>query len=176
MRKNILVVCYNYALSRRVASVIADRLDMRSFDMHEMFKFNNSPNSLEEVLKINGTDYADKEMRGVIKTEMDFLGVVFVADTKVLMKNQDLFDELKLANNILFLKNDFKTEFAQRENLSFISAIEKDYLSFKLDELYEAEEILETYLADFVIDINELSYAEIIDSVVANLDKLSEVW
>ena len=90
MRKNILVVCYNYALSRRVASVIAERLDMRCFDMYEMFKFNNAPNTLEDVLAINGKEFVDKKMRGVLKTELDFLGVVFVADFKVLTENQDL--------------------------------------------------------------------------------------
>jgi hypothetical protein len=48
-------------------------------------------------------------------------------------------------------------------------------LSFQLDELFDAEKIIEEHLADVVIDINELSYSEIIDSVVANLDKLNVV-
>ena len=172
MRKNILVVCYNYALSRRVASVIAERLDMRSFDMYEMFKFNNAPNTLEDVLAINGKEFVDKKMRGVLKTELDFLGVVFVADFKVLTENQDLFEMLKENNKILLLKNDFKTEFAQRENISFMTAVEKDYFSFQLDELFDAEQLLETKLADFVVDINNLSYGEIIDKVIERIGEI----
>lgn len=172
MRKNILVVCYNYALSRRIASVIAERLDMRSFDMYEMFKFNNVPNTLEDVLSINGKDFVDKKMRGVLKTELDFLGVVFVADMKVLVENQDLFFQIKESNIVLQLKNDFKTEFAQRENINFMTDAEKEYFSFALDELLEAENILETKLADVVVDINELSYGEIIDKVITSIEKL----
>lgn len=172
MRKNILVVCYNYALSRRIASVIAERLDMRSFDMYEMFKFNNVPNTLEDVLSINGKDFVDKKMRGVLKTELDFLGVVFVADMKVLVENQDLFFQIKESNIVLQLKNDFKTEFAQRENINFMTDAEKEYFSFALDELLEAEKILETKLADAVVDINELSYGEIIDKVITSIEKL----
>lgn len=172
MRKNILIVCYNYALSRRIASVIAERLDMRSFDMYEMFKFNNMPNTLEDVLSINGKDFVDKKMRGVLKTELDFLGVVFVADMKVLVENQDLFFQIKESNIVLQLKNDFKTEFAQRENINFMTDAEKEYFSFALDELLEAENILETKLADVVVDINELSYGEIIDKVITSIEKL----
>lgn len=172
MRKNILVVCYNYALSRRVASVLAERFDMRSFDMYEMFKFNNAPNTLEDVLRINGKAFVDKKMRGVLKTELDFLGVIFVADTKVLISNQDLFENLKENNIVLLLKNDFKTEFAQRENINYMSEIEKEYFSFQLDELCEAEQILESQFSDVVVDISELTYSEIIDKVALSLDKI----
>ena len=173
MRKNILVVCYNYALSKRVASVLAERFDMRSFDMYEMFKFNNMPNTLEDVLRINGEAFVDKKMRGVLKTELDFLGVVFVADTKVLSKNQDLFGSLKENNIVILLKNDFKTEYSQRENNTIMSDVEKEYFSLNLDELYETEQLLASDFADFVIDINELSYTEIIEKVVSSLDNCS---
>lgn len=170
MRKNILVVCYNYALSRRLASVIAEKLDMRSFDMYEMFKFNNAPNTLEDVLKINGKDYVDRKMRSVLKTELDFLGVVFVADIKVLFNNQDFYERLKENNIVLLLKNNFKAEFAQRENVNYMSDIEKEYFSLQLDELFLAEQTIENQFADIVVDINELTYSEIIDKVVASLD------
>lgn len=173
MRKNILVVCYNYALSKRVASVLAERFDMRSFDMYEMFKFNNMPNTLEDVLRINGEAFVDKKMRGVLKTELDFLGVVFVADTKVLSKNQDLFASLKENNIVILLKNDFKTEYSQRENNTIMSDVEKEYFSLNLDELCETELMIETQFADLVIDINELNYTEIIKKVVASLDNYS---
>ena len=175
MRKNILVVCYNYALSKRIASVLSERLDMRCFDMYEMFKFNNIPNSLEDVLKINGKEFVDRKMRGVLKTELDFLGVVFVADTKVLISNPDLFDQLKENNIVVLLKNDFKTEYAQRENNNLMSDIEKQYFSLELDELFETEQILESQFADIVVDISELSYLEIIDTVVLGLDKCEKL-
>lgn len=175
MRKNILIVCYNYALSRRVASILAERFDMRSFDMYDMFKFHNMPNTLEDILNLNGIEFVNKKMRGILKDELDFLGVVFVVDTKVLITNSDLFEKLKENNIVLFLKNDFKTEFAQRENLSFMTDVEKEYFSLKLDELSETEQILEKTFADIVVEIGDLSYHEIIEKILKGIDNFIKV-
>lgn len=175
MKTNILVVCYNYALSRRIASILAEKFDMRSFDMYDMFKFHNAPNSLEDVIKINGEEFANKKMRGILKDELDFSGVVFVVDTKVLIKNIDLFESLKENNVVLFLKNDFKTEFAQRENLSFMSDCEKNYFALQLDELCEAEQVIERVFADIVVDISDLGYNEIIENILKGIDNFDKV-
>lgn len=175
MKNNILVVCSNYALSRRVASILAEKFDMRSFDMYDMFKFHNMPNTLDDILQINGAMFADKKMRGILKDELEFSNVVFVVDTKVLFKNRDLFESLRENNLVLFLKNDFKTEFAQRENITFMTECEKEYFSLKLDELCEIEQILEQAFADVVVDINDLNYNEIITNILKGIDNFTKV-
>lgn len=161
MRKNIIIICYNYALSRRIASAIAEHFEMRTFDMYEMFKFHNMPNSIADIVRINGKEFVDKKMRGILKDELDFSGVVFVVDTKVIAGNQDLFDKLKENNIVVFMKDDFKSEYAQREKINFISEEEKEYFSLELDKLCEIEQIIEKDFADIVIDISDLTYDEI---------------
>lgn len=172
MRKNIIIICYNYALSKRIASALAEHFDMRTFDMYEMFKFHNMPLSLAEVMQINGEEFVDKKMRGILKDELDFSGVVFVVDTKVIGKNQDLFEKLKETNIVVFLKDDFKAEYAQRERINFVSEEERKYFTLEVDELYECERIIEKDFADIVVDINNSNYEETKGKVVTSLEKI----
>lgn len=172
MRKNIIIICYNYALSRRLAAALAERFDMRIFDMYEMFKFHNMPLSLAEVMQINGEEFVDKKMRGILKDELEFLDVIFVADTKIIGKNQDLFDKLKENNIVVFLKDDFKTEYAQRERINFVSEEEKTYFSLEVDELNEIEKIIEKNFADIVVEISNLNYDEIKGKLLEKLGKI----
>ena len=127
MKENLMLVCYDYALSRRISKSLADFLDMRLFDMLEMFVFNNAPYRLTDVIKINGKEYAVKEMRGVLKTELDCSGSVFAAEPKMLGLNQDLFEKIKECNLVLFLKRDYKTEFSIREKMLFRSDEDRDF-------------------------------------------------
>lgn len=172
MRKNLIVICYNYALSRRIANILAEKFDMRMFDMYEMFKFHNMPHSLADVLHINGEAYVDKKMRGILKTELDFSGVVFVVDTKIIGSNQDLFDALKENNIVLFLKNDFKTEFAQRDMVQFVSTEEKNYFSIPIDKIVEYEQAIENNFADITINIDDLKYSDIKEKIIKKLRAL----
>ena len=45
----------------------------------------------------------------------------------------------------------------------------------EIDELFETEQILENQFADIVVDISELSYSEIIDRTVSDLDKCGKL-
>lgn len=169
MQKNIIIICYNYALSRRIASALAEHFDMRTFDMYEMFKFHNMPLSLAEVMQINGEEFVDKKMRGILKDELDFSGVVFVVDTKIIGKNQDMFDKLKENNIVVFLKDDFKSEYAQRKKMNFVSEEERKYFSLEVDELNEIEQKIEKTFADIVVEISNLTYEEIKEKLLEKI-------
>ena len=168
-----MVICYDYALARRIAGNLAEFLDMRYFDMIDMFNFNNAPYSLIDILKINGSKYVDKKMRSVLKTELDFSGVVFVVEPKVLAKNQDLFQELKTCNLVLFLKRDFKDDFVVREITHFKTDEEKEYFNLQLDELSESGLIFQNSLADIVVDIDNLNYEQIKEKVKQELENFA---
>lgn len=172
MRKNIVVICYDYALSRRIAVILSEMFNMRFFDMYDMFLFDNAPYSFGEVLDLNGKEYVDKELRGILKNELDFSGVVFVVDTKVISENEDLYKDFKENNVIMFLKNDFKQEFLQREHIAFKSEEEKNYFSLPIDVLVETEQFIEKNLADFVLNIDNLTYREIKDNILEKLKQL----
>lgn len=173
MKENLLVVCFDYALSRRISKSLAEFLDMRLFDMLEMFVFNNAPYRLTEVIQINGKEYANKEMRGVLKTELDLSGAVFVVESKILGLNQDLFEKLKQRNLILFLKRDYKTEYSIREKMLFRSKEDKDFFSLEIDEMTDVGMNIEERLADIVIDINDLTFEQIKEKIIKALESFA---
>ena len=173
MKENMMVICYDYGLSRRISSSLADFLEMRLFDMLEMFIFNNAPYKLTDVININGIEYANKEMRGVLKTELELSGVVFAAEPKMLGLNQDLFERLKDNNLILFLKRNYRSDFLFRENMAFKSVVDKDFFRLEIDELAENAQNIEDNLADIVIDIDGLNFEQIKEKVIKTLENFA---
>lgn len=145
---------------------------MRYFDMYDMFGFDNAPYSFSEVLKMNGEDYVNKEMRGILKSEFGFSNTILIVDTKVLYENQDLFEKISENNLVIFLKSDFKTEFAQREHVAFKSNEEKEYFTLPIDILAETEQKIEQNLADIKISIDNLNYNQIKDKIFETLRNL----
>ena len=173
MKENLMVVCYDFALARRISVSLSGFLEMRYFDMFDMFRFNNAPHSLSEILKINGMEYAIKEMRSVLKTELDFSGAVFVAEPKMLQLNRDLFERMKESNLVLFLKNDYKSDYVVREKSLFKSEEDKNFFALQIDEVTEIGNDIETNLADLVVNIEGLTYEQIKEKVQNALENYS---
>ena len=173
MKENMMVICYDYGLSRKISKSLADFFEMRLFDMLEMFIFNNAPYRLTDVININGMEYANKEMRGVLKTELDLSGAVFAAEPKMLGLNQDLFEKLKECNFIVFLKRNYRNDFLFRENMAFKSQVDKDFFKLEIDELAESSINIENNLADIVIDIDGLNYDQIKEKVLKTLESVA---
>lgn len=173
MKENLMVVCYDYGLSRRISKSLADFFDMRLFDMFEMFVFNNAPYKLTDVIEINGFEYANKEMRGVLKTELDLSGTVFAAEPKMLGLNQDLFDDLRKNNLILFLKRNYRNDYLFRENMAFKSQSDKEFFRLEIDELTENAINIENNLADIIVDIDGLNFDQIKEKVIKNLENFA---
>lgn len=145
---------------------------MRYFDMYDMFGFDNAPYSFSEVLKMNGEDYVNKEMRNILKSEFSFSNTILIVDTKILYENQDLFEKISENNLVIFLKSDFKIEFAQREQVVFKSDEEKEYFSLPIDILAETEQKIEQNLADIKLNIDDLNYNQIKDKILETLRNL----
>lgn len=165
-----MVICYDYGLSRRISNSLAEFLEMRLFDMLEMFIFNNAPYKLTDVINKSGIEYANKEMRGVLKTELDLSGVVFATEPKMLGLNQDLYEKLKACNLILFLKRNYRNDFLFRENMAFKSQTDKDFFRLEIDELTENAQNIENNLADIVVDIDGLNFEQIKEKVIKTLE------
>lgn len=173
MKENLMVICYDYGLSRRISNSLAEFLEMRLFDMLEMFIFNNAPYKLTDVINKSGVDYANKEMRGVLKTELDLSGVVFAAEPKMLGLNQDLYEKLKESNLTLFLKRNYRNDYLFRENMAFKSQTDKDFFKLEIDELTENAQNIENNLADIVVDIDGLNFEQIKEKVIKTLENFA---
>lgn len=173
MKQNMLVTSYDYDVSKRLAEKLAEVFSMRTLDMISLFEFDHSPNTFSEIYKINGKDYIEKEFRSILKMELDFDNVVFVANLGFADKLQDLFYKIKLSNFVILLKKDVESEIEEIKNKQFETKELKDFYLVEKEQLISQEHIIEKECADIVVDISNLTDDEIIDNII---DKIKNYY
>ena len=102
MKQNLLILSYDYTLSKRLSAKFADNFSMRVFDQRELFEFDHLPRSFSEVLLERGREYVFKKFKSIIKMEFDFENTVFVADYSLADYAYDIFHNIKLANFTIY--------------------------------------------------------------------------
>ena len=70
MKQNMLVLSYDYELSKRIAEKLSDAFSMRVLDSIDLFEFDHIPFSFKEILEKNGIEYVIKKMKSIIKMEL----------------------------------------------------------------------------------------------------------
>ena len=173
MKQNMLVTSYDYDVSKRLAEKLAEVFSMRTLDMISLFEFDHSPNTFSEIYKINGKDYIEKEFRSILKMELDFDNVVFVANLGFADKLQDLFYKIKLSNFVILLKKDVESEIEEIKNKQFETKELRDFYLVEKEQLISQEHIIEKECADIVVDISNLTDDEIIDNII---DKIKNYY
>ena len=110
MKQNLLVVSYDYDLSKDLARKLAEVFSMRFFDQKELFEFDHLPRTFAESLALNGKDYILKKFRSIVKMELDFDDAVFVADISFADNCTDLFYKINLSNFVVLLQKRIEEE------------------------------------------------------------------
>lgn len=173
MKQNMLVVSYDYDLSKNLAKKLAEVFSMRFFDQKELFEFDHMPRTFSETLSLNGRDYVLKKMRSIVKMELDFDDAVFVADISLADNCYDLYYKIKLSNFVIFLHKDTKTELNEIQRKTYLTKEEKVFYEMNEELLKAREESISCDCADINIDISKLSENEIIDKIV---DKIKSYY
>lgn len=173
MKQNILIIGYDYNVSKQLAEALADVFGMRTLDMISLFEFDNIPNTFEDVLKISGKAYVEKELQSIIKMELDFDNVVFVSWLKALDGLNDLIYRVKLSNFVILIKKDIETEVLELENKMYSSKNIKSFFNLSKADLIKHEKQIEDSCADIVIDISNLTNAEIVQEII---DKIKNYY
>lgn len=173
MKQNMLVTSYDYDVSKRLAEKLADVFSMRTLDMISLFDFDHYPNTFNDVLKINGREYIEKELRSILKMELDFDNVVFVTNMGFADKHEDLFYRIKLSNFVILLKKDIESEVIELQNKQFNTKEQKDFFSANRETLISQEHIIEKECADIVVDISNLTDEEIVENII---DKIKNYY
>ena len=166
MKQNMLVTSYDYEVSKRLAEKLAEVFSMRTLDMISLFDFDHHPNTFNDILKINGKDYIEKELRSILKMELDFDNVVFVANMGFADKHEDLFYKIKLSNFVILLKKDIESELIELKNKHFATKEQQDFFTADRETLLKQEHIIEKECADIVVDITNLEDDEIIEKII----------
>ena len=169
MKQNLLVTSYDYDVSKRLAEKLAEVFSMRTLDVVSMFEFDNMPNTFDEVLKINGKDYIEKQFRSILEMELDFDNVVFVSNIGFADKHRDLFNRIKLSNFVVLLKKDMDSEIFEIENKQFKTDEQKKFFRVGRENLFNQEKTIERECADIVIDISNLNDDEIVERIIEKI-------
>lgn len=102
MKKNIAIVCFDRTLSRMTASLVADQLEMRFFDMREMFEFDHKPNTFKSILNDYGAKYYRQKEGSLLGYASEFENIVYNLDTDCFYK-KDLIKKLGKDFLIIYL-------------------------------------------------------------------------
>ena len=173
MKQNMLVLSYDYELSKRIAEKLSDAFSMRVLDSIDLFEFDHIPFSFKEILEKNGIEYVMKKMKSIIKMELDFDDAVFVANINMADECYDLFYKIKLSNFVMLLKKNINDEVFELKKKIYKTDAEKLFFASDMADLKTREDLIETDLADAVVEIDGLSDDEIVEKII---DKIKNYY
>lgn len=175
MKQNLLVISYDYDLSKRLAEKLADVFSMRVFDQIELFEFDHIPRKIGDVLQEKGKEYVDKKMRSLLKMELDFDDAVFVCLMSVVDDIDELAFKVNLSNFIVFLNKDIDAEIKEIQDKQFDSQIEKEYFSCTKEQLAIRKQKIAESLSDAVVNVSGLSDDQIVENVIKQIKEYYSV-
>ena len=173
MKRNLLVSSYDYELSRQVAKALAEGFSMRFFDQKELFEFDHIPRSFGAVCEEFGLDYVQKELRTIIKGELEFDDAVLSADMSFADNCVDLFYKIRLSNFVVFMYKSIDIEMAELSQKAYHCDAEKLLVCPDQDKLEIRENSIKMELADVVVDVASKTIDQIVDEIV---DKIKNYY
>lgn len=102
MKQNIAVICLDKTMSRATAGLVADQLEMRLFDMRELFEFDHKPRTFKEIITTQGATYFRKKEASLLKYASNFENIVLNLDSDVLYK-KDMLKKIEDSFLIIYL-------------------------------------------------------------------------
>lgn len=175
MKQNILIVGYNYELSKRIAEKLAIPFSMRVFDQLELFAFDHMPRSFGDVCKANGPEYIKKKLKSILKMELGFEDTIFVADLVMADDCSDLFHKIKLSNFVVFIHKKAEIELEELKKKKYPSQEETEFFAYNENVLKTREEVIKKDCADISVDIENLSEDEIIEKIITGIENFYKV-
>ena len=166
MKQNIMVVCYDYDISKNLAKKLAEEFSMRVFDQIELFEFDHAPKTLSGVLMELGEEYVLKKLRSIVKMEFDFNNSVFVSSILIADNCFDLFYRLKLNNFSIMLYKDTPQELKELKAKKYPTKQLKDFFDMDKEALERCQELIENEVADISVNITGLGEDEIATAVI----------
>ncbi len=172
MKQNIMVISYDYTLSKNISNMLAESFNMRAFDQLELFEFDHIPRSFEEVLQIEGKEYIYKKFRSIIKMELEFDNASFAADISLADNCEDIFYKIKLSNFVILLYKPTEVELSEVSSKNSKPTLKEQFFATTSEELKSRQKKINEACADISINIDGLKDNEI----VSLIEKLIEAY
>lgn len=100
MKRNIAIVCLDKSVASSTAKLLADQLNMRYFDMRQLFEFDHKPHTFKDIITNYGISYYRQKELSIMKYASDFENVVLNLDFDVSYKKGTL---QSLSNDYLII-------------------------------------------------------------------------
>ena len=126
-----------------------------------------------EVADEFGLDYVQKELRAIVKGELEFDDVVMVTDISFADNCVDLFYKIKLSNFVVFMYKGIQDEMKELSNKKLAFDAEKTLVCPSQDKLEIRENAIKIELADIIIDVSDKTINQIVDEIV---DKIKNYY
>lgn len=162
MKKNIAIICFDKSLARATASLLADQLEMRFFDMRDLFEFDHKPRTFKELVTNYGAKYFRQKEDSLIRYASGFENVVYNVDSDCLYK-KDLIKKLGNEYLIIYLHINL--------NLAWKIVDKEDYSCYKEKSMYA---LTREQLAKRVSNIRDAADIEINVSSMSAFKACSE--
>lgn len=173
MKQNLLIISYDYDLSKRLAHRLAESFSMRVFDQIELFEFDHLPRKISDVISSQGMKYVLKKMRSLLKMELDFDDAVFVCNLATADSTEDLFFKVNLSNFVIFLHKEPNVELRELLKKHYSSRHEREFFVPSRAKLIEREKKVAEFCADVNLNITNLSDEEIEEKII---EKIKEYY
>ena len=90
MVSNIVILSMNRDVSRKVAEMLSEELQMHFLDTIELFEFDNIPHSFSEILEMNGESYFRKKEKGLLGYVCGFENTVIHAESGCVLSPENI--------------------------------------------------------------------------------------
>lgn len=170
MKQNIAIICLDKTMSRATAGLVADQLEMRLFDMRELFEFDHKPRSLKEMFIEQGATYYRKKEASILGYASNFENVVLNLDSDVLHK-KDILKKIQETFLIIYLHIPAAkaANIAEKEEYSCYKeksmyALSKDKINVRINRARE--------YADIEVNVSGSSYFKASSEVIRSIHKM----
>lgn len=150
MKRNIAIICLDRSLSRATAGLVADQLEMRFFDMRDLFVFDHKPRDFKEMITTYGSKYYRKKEDSLLRFASGFENVVYNIDSDCLYK-KDLLKKLGTEYLVVYLHLNASLAGRIIEKEEYSCYKEKTMYTLSKDQLIKR---IETARANADIEIN----------------------
>ncbi len=170
MKQNILLVSYDYDISKKVAEKLADFFSMRVLNSIELFEFDFAPRNISQMIYERGATYVKAQLGKIVKYSSDYENVVLIADISMADTCKECFDNISKDYVSVFLYDTPEAEenFLNKKNLS--PELSKLNLYSK-EQLFQMHQILKS-ACDCSIQISGLTLMEVLFKTIGDIKKI----
>ena len=90
MISNIVVLGINRDMSRPVAEMLSEQLEMHFLDTIELFEFDNIPRTFSEILKLHGERYFREKEKSLTGYVSSFDNTIIHAESGSVIKSKNI--------------------------------------------------------------------------------------